>query len=28
VKEANLKIGQEVAVYLADKKRIVIEAAK
>jgi hypothetical protein len=28
VKEANLKIGQEVEVYLADKKRIVIEAAK
>ena len=28
VKEADLKIGQEVAVYLADKKRIVIEAAK
>jgi hypothetical protein len=28
VKEANLKIGQEVAVYLADKKKIVIEAAK
>jgi len=27
VKEADLKIGQEVAVYLADKKRIVIEAA-
>jgi len=26
VKEADLKIGQEVAVYLADKKRIVIEA--
>jgi hypothetical protein len=28
VKEAELKIGQEVAVYLADKKKIVIEAAK
>lgn len=28
VKEADLKIGQEVAVYLADKKKIVIEAAK
>ena len=28
VKEADLKIGQEVEVYLADKKRIVIEAAK
>jgi len=28
VKEADLKIGQEVAVYLADKKRIVIEAAR
>ena len=28
VKEAGLKIGQEVAVYLADKKRIVIEATK
>jgi len=28
VKEAHLKIGQEVAVYIADKKRIVIEAAK
>ena len=28
VKEANLKIGQEVEVYLADKKRIVVEAAK
>jgi hypothetical protein len=28
VKEADLKIGQEVAVYLADKKRIVIEASK
>jgi len=28
VKEANLKIGQEVEVYLADKKKIVIEAAK
>jgi len=26
VKEAGLKIGQEVAVYLADKKRIIIEA--
>ena len=26
VKEAGLQIGQEVAVYLADKKRIVIEA--
>jgi hypothetical protein len=28
VKEADLKIGQEVAVYLADKKKIIIEAAK
>jgi len=28
VKEAGLKIGQEVEVYLADKKKIVIEAAK
>jgi hypothetical protein len=28
VKEADLKIGQEVAVYLADNKRIVIEATK
>jgi hypothetical protein len=28
VKEANLKIGQEVAVYLADKKKIIIEAAE
>jgi antitoxin component of MazEF toxin-antitoxin module len=28
VKKADLKIGREVAVYLADKKRIVIEAAK
>jgi hypothetical protein len=28
VKEADLKIGQEVAVYLADKKRIVIEGAR
>ncbi|OFX16454.1 hypothetical protein A3K71_06465 [archaeon RBG_16_50_20] len=28
VKEAELKIGQEVAVYLADKKKIVIEAAE
>jgi len=28
VKEADLKIDQEVAVYLADKKRIIIEAAK
>ena len=28
VKEADLKIGQEVAVYLADKKGIVTEAAK
>ena len=28
VREADLKIGQEVAGYLADKKRIVIEAAK
>ena len=28
VKQADLKIGQEVAVYLADKKRIVIEAAE
>ncbi len=27
VKQAGLKIGQEVAVYLADKKKIVIEAA-
>jgi len=28
VKQANLRIGQEVAVYLADKKKIVIEAAE
>src|SRR5271157_1413867 len=28
VKEADLKIGQEVAVYLVDKKKIIIEAAK
>ena len=28
VKEADLKIGQEVAVYLADKKKIIIEATK
>jgi hypothetical protein len=27
VKQADLRIGQEVAVYLADKKKIVIEAA-
>lgn len=27
VKQANLKIGQEVAVYLADKNKIIIEAA-
>lgn len=27
VKQAGLKIGQEVEVYLADKKKIVIEAA-
>ena len=27
VKQADLKIGQEVAVYLADRKKIVIEAA-
>ena len=27
VKQADLRIGQEVEVYLADKKRIVIEAA-
>jgi hypothetical protein len=27
VKQSGLKIGQEVAVYLADRKRIVIEAA-
>jgi len=26
MKQAGLKIGQEVAVYLADRKRIVIEA--
>ncbi len=26
VKQADLKIGQEVAVYLADKNKIVIEA--
>jgi hypothetical protein len=26
VKETDLRIGQEVAVYLADKKKIVIEA--
>ncbi len=28
VKQADLKFGQEVAVYLADKKKIVIEAAE
>jgi hypothetical protein len=28
VKEVDLKIGQKAAVYLADKKRIVIEAAE
>ncbi|MGA8856047.1 MAG: hypothetical protein WB643_02655 [Candidatus Bathyarchaeia archaeon] len=28
VKQADLKIGQEVAVYLADKNKIVIEAAE
>ena len=28
VKEADLRIGQEVSVYLADKKKIVIEASK
>jgi len=28
VKQADLRIGQEVAVYLADKHRIVIEAAE
>ena len=28
VKQANLRIGQEVAVYLADKHKIVIEAAE
>jgi antitoxin component of MazEF toxin-antitoxin module len=27
VKQAGLKIGQEVEVYLADKRKIVIEAA-
>jgi hypothetical protein len=27
VKQADLKIGQEVAVYLGDKRRIIIEAA-
>ena len=27
VKQADLRIGQEVAVYLADRKKIVIEAA-
>jgi len=27
VKQAGLKIGQEVEVYLADRKKIVIEAA-
>jgi hypothetical protein len=27
VKQAELRIGQEVAVYLADKHRIIIEAA-
>jgi antitoxin component of MazEF toxin-antitoxin module len=26
VKQSGMKIGQEVSVYLADKKRIVIEA--
>jgi hypothetical protein len=28
VKQADLRIGQEVAIYLADRKRIVIEAAE
>ncbi len=28
VKQAELRIGQEVAVYLADKKKIIIEAAE
>jgi hypothetical protein len=28
VKQAELRIGQEVAVYLADKNKIVIEAAE
>src|SRR3989304_8706982 len=28
VKQADLRIGQEVAVYLADKHKIVIEAAE
>ena len=28
VKQADLRIGQEVAVYLADKKKIIIEAAE
>ncbi len=28
VKQADLKIGQEVAVYLSDKNKIVIEAAE
>ncbi len=28
VKQADLKIGQKVAVYLADRKKIVIEAAE
>jgi hypothetical protein len=27
VKQADLRIGQEVAIYLADKKKIIIEAA-
>ena len=27
VRQANLKIGQEVAIYLADKHKIIIEAA-
>lgn len=28
VKQADLRIGQEVAVYLADKNKIIIEAAE
>jgi antitoxin component of MazEF toxin-antitoxin module len=28
MKQADLKIGQEVAVYLADKNKIVIKAAE
>ncbi len=28
VKQAELRIGQKVAVYLADKKKIIIEAAE